>query len=127
MSVISEFSITSHQEILNKYCEALLTHFPDQLQRLILFGSQARGQATAESDIDVVVVVNWEEEQLARGRYAAPFNDPRWRQIIELAYDLSLEYGVILSPLVISEKRLRQWSPLNDQIKQDGIEIWTRN
>jgi predicted nucleotidyltransferase len=118
---------TSHPEIINKYREALLAHFPDQLQRLILFGSQARGEVTDESDIDVLVVVSWEEEQLAGGRYAAPFSDPRWQMIVEMAYDLSLEYGVILSPVVMSEKRFERWSPLGQQVKRDGIEIWKKN
>jgi len=57
--------ITNH-EVLTRYRDALLANFPDQLQRLILFGSQARGDATAESDIDVLVVVSWEEEKLER-------------------------------------------------------------
>jgi hypothetical protein len=47
--------------------------------------------------------------------------------IVELAYDLTLEYGVTLSPLVMSEKRFKQWSPLNNRIKQDGIDIWKKN
>jgi hypothetical protein len=64
---------------------------------------------------------------LSDGRYVVPFNDPLWRQIVELAYDLSLEYGIILSPVVMSDKRFQQWSPLNNHIKQDGIELWTRN
>ncbi len=66
-------------------------------------------------------------ELLTEGRYAAPFNDPRCRRIVELAYDLSLEYGVVLSPLVMSEKRIARWSPLNNQIKRDGIELWKKN
>lgn len=117
----------ANARILDQYRQALLANFPDQVQRLILFGSQARGEATAESDIDVVVVVDWEEEQLAGGRYAAPFSDPRWRRIVELAYDLSLEYGVVLSPIVMSERRLAQWSPLSEQVKRDGVELWKRN
>lgn len=35
--------ITNH-EVLTRYRDALLARFPDQLQRLILFGSQAAGQ-----------------------------------------------------------------------------------
>ena len=46
--------ITNH-EVLTRYRDALLARLPDQLQRLILFGSQARGDATAGSDIDVLV------------------------------------------------------------------------
>jgi predicted nucleotidyltransferase len=117
----------AHPEIVNQYRQALLTHFPQQVQRLILFGSQARGDATPESDIDVLVVVNWDEEPLPGGRYAAPFGDPRWRRMVELAYDLSLEYGVALSPIVISEKRFSRWSPLTSRIRREGIELWTKN
>lgn len=118
-----DFKTLPHAGLLNKYRQLLLTHFPDQIQRLILFGSYARHEAVSESDIDVLVVVNWEEERLPAGRYVAPFDDFRWRKIMELAYDLSLEYGVVLAPLVMSEARFQQWSPLNQQIKQEGIEF----
>ncbi len=121
------FKKAPYIEILNEYREILSTHFPGQLQRLILFGSQARGEATTESDIDVLVVVSWEEERLANGFYAAPFSDPRWRTIVEIAYDISLEHGVVLSPVVMSRKRFKQWSPLGSQVKQAGIEIWKKS
>ena len=52
----------ANHEVLTRYRDALLARFPDQLQRLILFGSQARGDATAGSDIDVMV----KEKCLAR-------------------------------------------------------------
>lgn len=120
-------SKTEHSEILNQYCQVLLTHFPQHVRRLILFGSQARGEATPESDIDVRVVVDWEEELLAGGRYAIPFGDARWRRMVELADDLSLEYGVVLSPVVMSEKRFNRWSPLKSRIQHEGVELWKKN
>ena len=116
----------TEQEILVKYRDALLARFPNQLQRLILFGSQARGDAVAESDIDVLVVVDWEEKRLPGGFYAAPFSDPRWQAIVDAASDISLEYGVYVSPLVMSEHRFREWSPLVQRVKEDGVEIWKR-
>ncbi len=114
-------------EALIKYREALLTCCADQVQQLILFGSQARGEATDESDIDVLVVVNWETEQLPSGFYAAPFSDPRWKAIVDTAYDISLDYGVYISPIVISDYQFQAWSPLLSQVKKEGVEIWTRN
>jgi len=117
----------TNYEVLIRYRDALLARFPDELQRLILFGSQARGDATAESDIDVLVVVNWEEERLTGGFYAAPFSDPRWQAIVDTASDISLEYGVYISPLVISERRFHEWSPLVNRVKEQGKEIWRRN
>lgn len=116
-----------YAEILNEYRNALLAHFPANLQRLILFGSQARGDAHAESDIDVLVLVNWKEEKLPNGFYADPYVDPRWQTIIEIAYDISLEHGILLAPYVMSEKRFAEWSPLANEVKKEGIEIWKRN
>jgi predicted nucleotidyltransferase len=114
------------QEVLVKYRDALLARFPDQLQRLILFGSQARGDAVSESDIDVLVVVDWDEQRLPGGFYAAPFGDARWQAIVDAASDLSLEYGVYVSPLVMSERRFHEWSPLVQRVKEEGVEIWKR-
>ena len=104
----------------------MLARFPDQLQRLILFGSQARGDATAGSDIDVLVVVSWGEERLPGGFYAAPFSAPRWQAIVDMARDISLEHGVYISPLVISEQRFHELSPVIKRAKEEGIEIWRR-
>ena len=116
-----------NHEVLTRYRDALLTRFPDQLQRLILFGSQARGDATTGSDIDVLVVVSWGEERLPGGFYAAPFSDPRWQAIVDTASDISLEHGVYISSLVISERRFHEWSPLITRVKEEGIEIWRRS
>lgn len=116
-----------YENILTQYRDALLAHFPDDLQQLTLFGSQARGDTHAESDIDVLVLMNWDEEKLPNGRYIALTSDPRWQKIIELAYDITLEYGVVLAPFVMSKKLFEKWSPLHNQIKQSGIEIWKRN
>jgi hypothetical protein len=43
-----------------------VARFPGQIRRLILFGSQARGNVTVDSDVDVLVV--------------APWQGPMWRQ-----------------------------------------------
>jgi predicted nucleotidyltransferase len=117
----------ANHDVLTRYRDALLARFPDQLQRLILFGSQARGDATAGSDIDILVVVSWGDERLPDGFYAAPFSDPRWQAIIDTASDISLEHGVYISPLVISEQRFHEWSPLIKRAKEEGIEIWRKS
>ncbi len=112
--------------MLQQYQQTLLNHFPDDIQQLILFGSQARGEVHEESDIDILVVVSWDEKYLGNGFYAAPYDDPRWQTIINLASDLSLEYGVLLSPKVMSQKRFERWSPLGSQVKKEGVTLWKR-
>ncbi|BBC25569.1 nucleotidyltransferase domain-containing protein [Pseudanabaena sp. ABRG5-3] len=44
--------------LLNELKASLVNLYGDRLFSLILFGSQARGEATPDSDIDVMVVLN---------------------------------------------------------------------
>jgi len=65
---------------------------PGQLVGLTVFGSKARGDATMESDVDLLAVIRSEDWRLGD-------------QIRDLGYDLEEEYGVVLSIQVISQSR----------------------
>ena len=54
---------------------ALVSRFGPRLREVVLFGSQARGSATDDSDVDVLVVV----DDLTEGER---------REIFDLAYDI---------------------------------------
>lgn len=58
---------------------------------LRLFGSEARGEAGPDSDIDVLVVVQ-------PGAARAQLDD----SIIDIAFDVNLQFGVYISPRVIT-------------------------
>ncbi|MFQ6102125.1 MAG: hypothetical protein ACE5OS_12950 [Anaerolineae bacterium] len=65
-----------------------------------------------DSDVDVMVVVAWEEERLPDGFYRSMYCDPRWERIIDLATDVNLDFGIYISPIVIGSSRFEEWSPL---------------
>lgn len=48
---------TAPDVLLQEVKERLRTLYGDRLARVVLYGSQARGEATAESDVDVLVVL----------------------------------------------------------------------
>ncbi len=60
-----------------------------RLDRLILFGSQARGDADAESDIDVMVVLKQPIADLGLEREAR----------LDVICDLSLKYDAVIMPV----------------------------
>jgi predicted nucleotidyltransferase len=56
-----------------------------------LFGSEAPGESTSESDIDVLVMVQPDTERVR-------FED----RIIDIAFDVNLEFGVYIFPRVVT-------------------------
>jgi predicted nucleotidyltransferase len=89
----------------------LLAQFP--VERLILFGSKARGTDDVESDIDLLVLTSreltWQEREA----------------IVGALYDIQLRYDVLLSPLVVPttewETGLYSVLPLHREIEREGI------
>lgn len=87
--------------------------YQDRLFDVILFGSYARGEAHEESDLDVLVVlcgsIDSEEER--------PY-------MVDLATDLLERYGVVVSPVLISEAEFRsaRW-PLLINVRDEGVPL----
>jgi predicted nucleotidyltransferase len=114
------------REALGAFQQALLAAFPGQIRRIILYGSFARGEAAPDSDVDVMVVVGWEEERLPDGLYRSMYGDPRWQTIVDAAHDVSLEHGVWMSPYVVGENRYvarQRWSFFKE-VQREGSVLW---
>ncbi|MFZ4543030.1 MAG: nucleotidyltransferase domain-containing protein [Saprospiraceae bacterium] len=82
---------------------------------VILFGSNARGDNSSDSDIDILILVDKERlSQADEKRVKYPL------------YDLEFESGQIISPIVFSRK---DWesrhsvTPLYANIKREGISL----
>jgi uncharacterized protein (UPF0332 family)/predicted nucleotidyltransferase len=102
--------------------DAILTELRRQLEELygprlvslVLYGSQARGDAESGSDIDVLVVlqgpVNPGEEIERSG---------------DILADLSLIYDEVISSVFVSAEQFeRGQSPLLINVRREGITVW---
>ena len=101
-------------EAVSRLSSGLIDIFGSRLDQIILYGSVARGTQTAESDVDVAVIL--------RG-YTPSMHD----QMTDLAVDLELEYDLVLSVLLIDYTEYKEWEdilPFFQNVKKDGIVLW---
>lgn len=103
---------------LKAYQDYLLAALPDQIERIVLFGSKARGDSTRDSDVDLLVAINGKPIE---GLGAC---DSRWQTIVDPIFDFLMDYGVYLSPTVMHVEKTKEWTPLLEHIRKDGIELW---
>lgn len=99
------------QTILTHLKQSLTELYGDRLCHLTLFGSQARGDAEPDSDIDILVVLK-------------PPVDPgvEIKQTGQLISSLSLNYDVVISCLFIDETQYQTHnSPLLRNVRKDGV------
>ena len=79
----------------------------------ILFGSEARGEARSDSDIDLLILLDGDKMTLAREE-----------EVTLPLYELELETGVEISPIVMLKK---QWenrpfkTPFYVNVKNEGV------
>ena len=103
------------QEVFERMIPGFQTIFGNVLERIILYGSVARGTQTAESDVDIAVIVR---------RYTENMHD----KMIDLTVDMELEYNKVLSVLLIDYDNFREWEdvlPFYKNMKKDGIMLWS--
>ncbi len=84
----------------------------DKLVGLLLFGSYSRGDYSASSDVDLLILADGE---LSRAEKDA---------IDDLIADYSLRHDVVISAIVYPSKTFQEYStPFLLSVKEDGIAI----
>jgi predicted nucleotidyltransferase len=100
-------------KVLQELRTELDSTYGPRLRNVILFGSQARGDAAPASDIDVLVVL---EGAVDPGKEIARTGRP--------VAALSLKFNVVISCIFVSAERyLTEQTPLLLNIRNEGIAI----
>lgn len=101
-------------QAVKEFCLQVKQKLTGNVLDVQVFGSVARGTATPDSDIDVLVLLELKQ--------------PEVRDIIaEIALDINLKYDVLISPVVMSKEHysnaLFQETAFYRNLKQEGVSL----
>ena len=100
----------TYQEAVDEFVRRALSRYGAEIASIILFGSVARGDATEDSDIDILVVWNGDESE-------------GWRAMTGLAFDVLLDEEAYISVKVIGRGDLKLENPFIQNVMLEGIKI----
>lgn len=104
------------RSIICGFSVQLRTLLKNDLSKIILYGSYARGDFQEDSDVDVMILVNLPAEEIEKIEEA----------IFELAYDIEMEHGIHISPIIKNAEQFEYWVdalPFYRNVKKEGVEI----
>ena len=106
------------KHILDEYVNYLMNILGEKIDRVILYGSYARGEQDIDgetSDIDIRILVNTKDEEKIRQIQ---------KEILDYSYDFDLKYNILLSPIVESvqnfNKRIK-YMTFYQKVKNEGV------
>lgn len=106
----------SLSSLLTEYRKAVAQILGNRLNRMVLYGSYARGDFKQDSDIDIMVLADICPEEVSS--YAD--------KIYDITYDFELQYGIEINPSIQSIKTYEQWKNVYlffMNIEKDGVII----
>lgn len=104
--------VDASEQVLRRFRQEVGALYGDRLERVVLFGSRARGDSREDSDYDIAVFIR------------AP--DELWDELGRLSHVTTRildETGAIVSASPFPAGAWREQSPLMREIREDGLDL----
>jgi uncharacterized protein len=98
--------------VLTQFRRALDAAFGERIERVMLFGSRARGEAGEDSDYDVAIFLRDFTERW-----------PEVDRLVEIETDLLYEVGAFVHALPFAAGAWQERSPLMGALRRDGVDL----
>lgn len=105
------------QDLIKLYVEAVKKIYGSHLQKIILYGSYARGDFRKDSDVDIMILVDMSDLELKM--YG--------QQLSYMTYDFNLDYELDIKSIAKSEEHFNKWVtnyPFYSNIHKEGIVLY---
>lgn len=108
------------QNLMNQYIAEVRNIYGLCLQKIILFGSYARGDYHADSDVDLMILLDISDLELKA--YS--------RQLSYMTYDFNLDNDIDIKPIAKSQAHFNKWIenyPFYANIQKEGVVLYGKS
>lgn len=128
LSPLSEYNIPEIDDLraslplemktrLKQYAGELKRIYKDKLDKVILYGSYARGDYTEESDVDIMILLSISDMEIKC-----------YQELLsELTYDFNTTFEIDIKPIAKSKAEFNKWVnsyPFYSNIQKEGVELY---
>ena len=102
------------ENLLQAYRNELSNILDSHIKKVILYGSYARGDFDKDSDIDIMILVDFDDLKMCEDK------------IIDLTYDFNLEHGTEIMPVVQNINHFEHWKNaymFYNNVSREGVPI----
>ena len=99
---------------IQKFTEEIKQLLGNRLKKIILYGSYARGDYNKQSDVDIMILTDLSFEEIEEYR----------DRISDIAYDIELDTGIILSPVIKNIEKYNSrisFVPFYKNVEREGV------
>jgi uncharacterized protein len=104
--------MTTTDPILKQFRAALADSYGDRIERVVLYGSRARGDGQSDSDYDIALFLR----DLSNGWQEV-------RRIVEIGHAIRDDTGADIHTLPFPAGSWRDRTPLMHEIRKDGVDL----
>ena len=100
-----------------QYVEEVKKIYGERVKSVILYGSYARGDFKADSDIDIMILADLTEMEI----------EEFGRQLSWSTYDFNEEHETDIKPIAKSAAHFKKWQgvyPFYTNVQQEGVELY---
>ena len=103
--------------LLGQYTEILRKIYGSHLKTVILYGSYASGDYKADSDIDIMILLDLSDMDIKQYRH----------ELSGETFDFNMDHDLDIKPIAKSQQHFQNWVdvyPFYANVKREGIKLF---
>jgi len=105
------------QRAIHAFIERVQEIFGTYIRQIILYGSYARGDYHEDSDIDIMLLVDLQQEECWEYR----------KRLVGEVFDINLEYDIMIVPTTVNAEHFKEWLPVYpfyQNVAKEGVALF---